>query len=444
MFPSRLNSHEGSARMTRIVILGAGTAGTIMANRLSRLDCDITVVDRDERHVYQPGLLFVPFGTYRPEDIVKPRRHFLPKGARYVSSVVDHVAPEENRVYLETGDPLDYDVLVVATGSRVVPEETEGLTGPGWRDKVFDFYTPEGAAALAGKLASWAGGRLVVNIVEMPIKCPVAPLEFAFLADAFFTKQGIRDKVELVYVTPLDGAFTKPVAARALSHLLADRDIRLVTEFSTGRVDGAAGELVSWDERVEPFDLLVTVPLHMGAGFVGRSPGLGDDSGFVLTDPATLQAKVKPNIFALGDATNVPASKAGSVAHFQAEVLTENIAAYLAGRPLPAAFDGHSNCFIETGDNRGLLIDFNYDVEPLPGKFPFAFGPLSLLKETRLNHQSKLLFRWIYWHLLLAGRDLPGIPTRMSLVGKRWPDQAETDPEAQAVDRAAGTVTSAR
>ncbi len=444
MFPSRLNSHEGSARMTRIVILGAGTAGTIMANRLSRLDCDITVVDRDERHVYQPGLLFVPFGTYRPEDIVKPRRHFLPKGARYVSSVVDHVAPEENRVYLETGDPLDYDVLVVATGSRVVPEETEGLTGPGWRDKVFDFYTPEGAAALAGKLASWAGGRLVVNIVEMPIKCPVAPLEFAFLADAFFTKQGIRDKVELVYVTPLDGAFTKPVAARALSHLLADRDIRLVTEFSTGRVDGAAGELVSWDERVEPFDLLVTVPLHMGAGFVGRSPGLGDDSGFVLTDPATLQAKVKPNIFALGDATNVPASKAGSVAHFQAEVLTENIAAYLAGRPLPAAFDGHSNCFIETGDNRGLLIDFNYDVEPLPGKFPFAFGPLSLLKETRLNHQSKLLFRWIYWHLLLAGRDLPGIPTRMSLVGKRRPDQAETDPEAQAVDRAAGTVTSAR
>ncbi|HYT72097.1 MAG TPA: FAD/NAD(P)-binding oxidoreductase [Gemmatimonadales bacterium] len=430
--------------MTRIVILGAGTAGTIMANRLSRLDCDITVVDRDERHVYQPGLLFVPFGTYRPEDIVKPRRHFLPKGARYVSSVVDHVAPEENRVYLETGDPLDYDVLVVATGSRVVPEETEGLTGPGWRDKVFDFYTPEGAAALAGKLASWAGGRLVVNIVEMPIKCPVAPLEFAFLADAFFTKQGIRDKVELVYVTPLDGAFTKPVAARALSHLLADRDIRLVTEFSTGRVDGAAGELVSWDERVEPFDLLVTVPLHMGAGFVGRSPGLGDDSGFVLTDPATLQAKVKPNIFALGDATNVPASKAGSVAHFQAEVLTENIAAYLAGRPLPAAFDGHSNCFIETGDNRGLLIDFNYDVEPLPGKFPFAFGPLSLLKETRLNHQSKLLFRWIYWHLLLAGRDLPGIPTRMSLVGKRRPDQAETDPEAQAVDRAAGTVTSAR
>jgi sulfide:quinone oxidoreductase len=418
--------------MKRIVILGAGTAGTIMANRLSKLPVAVTVVDQDDAHVYQPGLLFVPFGGYRPEQIVKPRRRFLPRGVTYLSSVIDHVAPEENRVYLEAGDPLDYDVLVVATGSRVVPEETEGLTGPGWREKVFDFYTPEGSAALAEKLATWPGGRLVVNIVEMPIKCPVAPLEFAFLADAFFTKKGIRDKVDLVYVTPLDGAFTKPVASRALSHLLADRNIRLVTDFNAGRVDGAAGELVSWDERVEPFDLLVTVPLHMGAEFVQRSPGLGDDMGFVLTDPATLQAKVKPNVFALGDATNVPASKAGSVAHFQAELLTENIAAYLAGAPLPESFDGHSNCFIETGYGRGLLIDFNYDVEPLPGKFPFAFGPMSLLKETRLNHIGKLLFRWIYWHLLLPGRDLPGIPTRMSLGGKRRPEPPPaTEPQEE-------------
>jgi sulfide:quinone oxidoreductase len=430
--------------MKRIVILGAGTAGTIMANRLARIywgDIDappvsITVVDQDEQHVYQPGLLFVPFGTYRSAQIVKPRRGFLPKPVRYVASAIDRVPPEENRVYLASGEHLDYDVLIVATGSRLVPEETEGLTGPGWRDKVFDFYTPEGSAALAQKLATWPGGRLVVNIVEMPIKCPVAPLEFAFLADSFFTKKGMRDRVELVYVTPLDGAFTKPVASRALSHLLADRNIRLVTEFSAGRVDGLAGELVSWDERVEPFDLLVTVPLHMGAEFVSRSPGLGDDMGFVLTDPATLQAKVKANIFALGDATNVPASKAGSVAHFQAGVLAENIVAFLAGRQLPATFDGHSNCFIETGYGRGLLIDFSYDVEPLPGRFPFAFGPLSLLKESRLNHLGKLLFRWVYWHLLLPGRDLIGIPTRMSMRGKRRPPpstgkSSEGQPQAE-------------
>jgi len=427
--------------MKRIVILGAGTAGTIMANRLHkryRRDVEagrigITVVDQDNEHVYQPGLLLVPFGTYRPAQIVKSRRSFLPKGVHnVVGGVIDGVAPEENRVYLGGGGcALDYDVLVVATGCRVVPTETEGLTGPGWGERVFDFYTPEGAAALARKLESWPGGRLVVNIVEMPIKCPVAPLEFVFLADAFFSRRGIRDKVELVYVTPLDGAFTKPVASRALGHLLADRRIRLVTEFSTGRVDGAAGELVSWDERVEPFDLLVTVPLHKGAEFVERSPGLGDDMGFVLTDPATLQAKVKPNIFALGDATNVPASKAGSVAHFQAEILTENIAAYLAGGALPATFDGHSNCFIETGQRRALLIDFDYDVEPLPGRFPFAWGPLSLLKESRLNHLGKLLFRWVYWHLLLPGRHLIGIPTRMSLSGKHRPQQEETESQPQ-------------
>ena len=425
--------------MKRIVILGAGTAGTIMANRLARrfqrdvdaLPVDITVVDRNDHHVYQPGLLFVPFGTYRPEEIVKSRRRFLPKRVHYVSSAIDRVVADENRVYLENGSALDYDVLVVATGSRVVPEETEGLTGPGWREKVFDFYTPDGAAALAQALKSWPGGRLVIDIVDVPNKCPVAPLEFAFLADAFFTKRGIRDKVELVYVTPLDGAFTKPVASQALSHLLADRNIRLVTEFSAGRVDGAAGELVSWDERVEPFDLLVTVPLHMGADFVQRSPGLGDDMGFALTDPATLQAKVKPNVFALGDATNVPASKAGSVAHFEAEILTENIVAYFADRALPEMFDGHSNCFIETGYHRGLLIDFSYDVEPLPGKFPYAFGPLSLLRESRLNHLGKLLFRWVYWHLLLPGRDLMGIPTRMSMSGKQRPQQQETEPQPQ-------------
>ena len=405
--------------INRIVILGAGTAGTIMANRLRKLPVDITVVDQDDQHVYQPGLLFVPFGTYRPEQIVKSRRDYLPRSARYVRGAIDRVAPEENTVYLADGTTLDYDVLIVATGSHIVPEETEGLTGPGWRETVFDFYTPEGAAALAKKLGSWEGGRLVVNIVEMPIKCPVAPLEFSFLADSFFTKRGMRDRVSITFVTPLDAAFTKPACTRALTYLLKEKGIEIVTEFNTGSVDGTKGELRSWDDRVVNFDLLVSVPLHKGADFVSRSPGLGDDMGFVLTDPATLQAQVRPNIFAIGDATNVPASKAGSVAHFQGELLEENVRHFLAGQPLEPTFDGHANCFIETGHGKALLIDFNYQVEPLPGRFPFAFGPLSLLKESRLNHLGKLLFRWVYWHLLLPGRDLFGVPARMSMRGKR-------------------------
>ncbi len=413
--------------MTHIAILGAGTAGTIMANRLRRDFArevssgrtKITVVDQDDRHVYQPGLLFLPFGEYAPEQLVRSRRQQVHRDVEIVCDTIHRVEASANRVYFASGNTLDYDVLIVATGTRLAPEETEGLTGPGWHERMFEFYTLEGATKLRDALARFEGGRLVVNVVDMPIKCPVAPLEFAFLTDAFFTTRGMRDRVEITYVTPLDNAFTKPTCARELSHLLAEKRINLVTEFNTGRVDGEAGILASWNEREIPFDLLVAVPMHAGAEFVSRSPRLGDDLGFVITDPHTLQAKVAPNVFAIGDATNVPTSKAGSVAHFEAEILSDNIRRYLALKPLAPDFDGHANCFIETGFNRALLIDFNYDVEPLPGRFPLGtLGPMRLLHESRLNHLGKLAFRWIYWNVLLPGRDIPGVGARMSLRGK--------------------------
>jgi sulfide:quinone oxidoreductase len=277
-------------------------------------------------------------------------------------------------------------------------DETEGLDStPG----VHEFYTLKGAAALRDALARFDRGRLVVNPIEMPIKCPVAPLEFAFLADWHLRRRGVRDRVELTYVTPLDAAFTKPVAARHLTGLLGAKQIALETEFATSRV--SPGRLVSWDEREVGFDLLVTVPLHCGAEFVERSPGLGDELGFVTVDPHTLQAKAAPNVFALGDATNVPTSKAGSVTHFEGDTLVANVRRFLAGQPLQASFDGHANCFIETGFRKALLIDFDYEREPLPGRF----GPLPLLTESRANHVAKRLFEQVYWHVLLPGRDLP-------------------------------------
>ena len=260
----------------------------------------------------------------------------------------------------------------------------------------------------------------------MPIKCPVAPLEFAFLADWYFHDRKIRDKVEITFVTPLDGAFTKPIASDRLGSLLAEKGIELVTEFNTGEVDGAGGRLVSYDEREVPFDLLVTIPLHGGADYVSRSPGLGDDLGFVPTDPATLQSKAKPNVFVLGDATNVPTSKAGSVTHFEGELLTENIRRFLAGEELDASYDGHANCFIETGFHKALLIDFNYETEPLPGRFPSSLGPMPLLQESRLNHLGKLMFQWMYWHVLLPGRDIPGISPQMQMTGKKQPVSTTT------------------
>jgi sulfide:quinone oxidoreductase len=415
----------------RIVILGAGTGGTLMANRLRRRlgrDVSITVVDQDDRHVYQPGLLFVPFGLAQPEDIVRPRARQLHSGIEYVQDAIGHVDIEDDVVVLEGGASLPYDVLVVATGAVLAPEETEGLTGPGWGVSAFTFYDLPGASALERALDEFAGGRLVVNLVDLPIRCPVAPLEFCFLADWYLHQRGIRDAVRLTYATPLDGAFTKPVASAALGGLLTEKGVELVTEFNAGEVayadDGRSGRVIGYDGRELEFDLAVVIPLHDGAEYVGRSPGLGDELRFVPTDPATLQSTIKENVFAIGDATNLPVSKAGSVTHFEGEVLTDNVIRFLQGHTLDATYDGHANCFIETGFSKALLIDFNYETEPLPGHYPGAVG-MPLLKESRLNHLGKLMFQWFYWHSLLPGRDIPGIDADMPVQGKHRPEPGD-------------------
>lgn len=407
--------------MKRLLVLGAGTAGTMAVNklrpRLPESEWEITVVDQSETHYYQPGYLFIPFGSYTPEEVVKPTKKFIPDGVNLISGEIDKVLPDENAVLLVDGTRLSYDYLVIASGSSPRPDQTPGMEDEGWRDTVHEFYTYEGTQALAEKLKTWEGGKLVVQICEMPIKCPVAPLEFTFLADAFFEDKGIRDKVDITYVTPLEGAFTKPVASKHLGGMLDDRGIALEPDFMIESVDGAAGKIVSFDEREIDFDLLVTIPVHMGADFVGRS-GLGDDLNFVPVDQYTLLSKAHDNIFAVGDASDIPASKAGSVAHFAMDLFPDNFIAHVEGRPMPNAFDGHANCFIESGHGKGMLIDFNYTTEPLTGKYPLpGIGPFSLLKETELNHWGKLMFRWMYWNILLPGKELP-LPALMSMAGK--------------------------
>lgn len=408
--------------MKQLLILGAGTAGTMMANKLAPVldneEWQITIVDQFETHYYQPGFLFLPFGIYNKQDVIKPKRDFFAAGVNVIFSAIEIIETDKNQVKLSDGRLLPYDYLIIATGTKIKPRETEGLADDGWFKNIFDFYTIEGAMALAHFLKFWDGGKLVLNITEMPIKCPVAPLEFVFLADWWFTEQGIRDKVEIEFVTPLPGAFTKPRASKVFDDFLAKKNINLIPEFNVSRVDWENNKLISWDERELNYDLLVTIPTNMGDDLIERS-GMGDELNFIPTDKHTLKADGHENIFVIGDATNLLSSKAGSVAHFQADILFENFLSAIEGRPMRAKFDGHANCYIESGFGKGILIDFNYDTEPLPGKFPLpGIGPFSLLEETKMNHYGKMMFRWMYWNLLLRGAELP-IGSQMLMAGKR-------------------------
>jgi sulfide:quinone oxidoreductase len=407
--------------MKKLVILGAGTAGTMVANRLNRqLDMDqwqITLVDQDPVHYYQPGYLFIPFGVYSKKDVVKPKSNFIPQQVKLIQSTIEIIEPDANRVRLGNGVTLSYDFLVIATGADIHPEETPGLAEAEWGQSIHTFYSLEGALALAKKLHTWEGGRMVINVVENPIKCPVAPLEFLMLADWFFHERGIRDRVELVYATPLPGAFTKPMAAKMLGEMLDKKGIKVEPEFLIEHVDPDASKIVSYDEREVEYDLLVSIPLNKGADVIGKS-GLGDELNYSPVNKYTFLSDKFANIFVLGDASNAPASKAGSVAHFAIDMFGENFARYTQGQELLPTFDGHANCFVESGFNKGLLIDFNYTQEPLPGRYPLpGVGPFTLLEESEINHWGKLMFRWMYWNILLKGQELP-LPAAMSMAGK--------------------------
>ncbi len=409
--------------MKKLLILGAGTGGTIMANKLrktlDRSEWEITIVDEDKNHYYQPGFLFIPFGIYTKQDVIKAKADFIPPGVKLIFNMIDKIEPDNNRVLLDGGTILTYDWLIIATGIRLAPEETPGLKDKLWYKKIFDFYSIEGAVALREFFRNWEGGKLVLAISEMPIKCPVAPLEFVFLADSYFTEIGIRDKVEINFVTPLPGAFTKPRTSKLLGDLMEEKNIMVIPEFYIERIDNDRQMIISYDQKEVPFDVLAIIPVNMGSRVIERS-SMGDDLGFIPTDKYTLRSSQYDNIFIIGDASNIPTSKAGSVVHFASEVVYENFLSAVENRPLKAKFDGHANCYIETGFGKGSIIDFNYDTEPLPGTFPLpGIGPFGLLQNTKMNHYGKVLFRWIYWHILLKGKELP-IESEMTMAGKHF------------------------
>ncbi len=404
----------------KLVILGAGCAGTMVANklrkRLHRDEWTITIIDKDDKHIYQPGLLFIPFGIYQPEDIVRSRSEFLGKGIHFVIDEIVAIDAVQQRVETVAGS-YSYDQLIVATGVGLAPEEIPGLL-EGWQKVAFDFYTLQGAINLHKAMREFKGGKLVLNIAEFPFKCPVAPLEFVYMADAYFTERGLRDQVEIRFVTPLPGAFTKPKASAFFSRLIEEKNIKITASYDLVEVDCTNKRIISAGGQAIDFDLLVSIPPNVGARYLVNSGVAMDEVGYVKTNKHTLQAENHKNMWVLGDATTLPTSKAGSVAHFSAEVMVENFLRVLHGEAVRPDFDGHSNCFIETGFDKAALIDFNYDYEPLPGKFPLpGLGPFSLLGESKTNHWGKMMFKWVYWNKLVSGEELP-LEAQMSLAGK--------------------------
>ena len=405
--------------MKNLVVLGYGAGGTMVATKLreklEESQWKITVIDRDWQHHYQPGWLFIPFGIYTQEECAKPKLDFVLKGIDFVLDEVTNIDPVKKRIKTKKGH-YDYDWLVVATGCRIMPGEVEGMM-EGWRGDIQDYYTPEGAVALYKKWKYFKKGRIVLNIAEMPIKCPVAPLEFIFMADWFFSVNGVRNDIELELVTPLPGAFTKPVASAALSQMCEKKNIKITPNFDLAEVN-AAGKIITSARGDEVnYDLLVAIPPHFGAQVIIDSE-IGDPMGYIDTEHGTLKAKQYENMYVVGDATNVPTSKAGAVAHYESDIIVMNLLREIDGQePLPE-FDGHSTCFICTGYEKASLIDFNYKVEPLPGKYPFpGLGPFTLLGESYFNYWGKMMFKWVYFNMMLKGKELPLEP-QMFMAGK--------------------------
>lgn len=408
----------------KVLVLGDGTGGLVVANLLAKqarrrqLPLGVQLIGNSPVHTYQPGLLFLPFrkpGYRTLADIQRRNSDFVGPGVEYLQERITAIDVHTRTVSTDKGSHA-YDWLVLALGCRTVVDAIEGLPER-WGTRAHGFYTPDSALKLAEALDKFDGGDLLVDIAEMPIKCPVAPLEFVCLVDEYLSRRGLRSRTKLTLMTPLSGAFTKPICNDMLTEMLVAKGVEVVANAPLAVVDDKT--VACPDGKTVPYELLVTIPPHEGSTLIDDA-GLGDGLGFGLTDKHTLKAKKTERVFLLGDNTNVPTSKAGSVAHFQADVVVHNLLREMAGEPAEALADGHANCFIETGFGKAILVDFNYDIQPVPGKFPLpGIGPMTLLQETRLNHLGKLAFKPIYWHLLLPGRHIPLVGSQMSLRGKR-------------------------
>jgi len=376
--------------MKRILILGGGTGGTILANILTRRlrpsEAEITLISASDRHFYQPAWLYIPFEKQSAKAVSRPLRNLLHRRVNLLISNIVELDTHRNWVRLSDGAVIHYDYLVIATGSEPVAEAVPGL-----RQHSTHFYTNESAQALFAALRKFNGGRIVVGVASLPYKCPPAPLEFAFLLEDFLVRTGRRERTQLTYTYPLDRVFPVESVAEFVQPLLNERGLTTEVPFVAKEV--RPGIVVGTDGKEIDFDLLVMTPPHGTAKFL-QGHAIADEGGWIKTDPATLEVKGYPNLWALGDTTNLPVPKAGTAAHFEAIVVAERIVAELRGAPPDphrARYDGHVICFMETGHRKAARLDFDYKRPLEPG------GP------NLMNHYLKLVSRQAYWSHLASG-----------------------------------------
>jgi len=376
--------------MKKVVVLGGGVGGTIVANLLAKRlrpdEAEITLVDKTGKHVYQPGFVYVAFENLAPRKLVRDERRLLRKRVRLVRGEAVRIDTEARKVHLADGTALEYDRLVLALGARLTPEEL-----PGFKEAAQHFYSLDAASRLRTALESFRGGKVVVTVASVPYKCPPAPSEAACQLDYYFTRRGIRDKVDIHFLSPLSRVFPLEPVNPVVEQIFAKHDIRSTIFFNVESIDTGKRIVNSIEGESVPYDLLIMVPPHRGAKVVEDS-GLGDRGGWLPTDKYTLRSKAHPDIFGLGDCTDVPVSKSGAAAHFEAKVVAKSIVADLRGQPAPLKYDGRVTCYCDAGYHKGISMSFDYEHPPVP-------PPLGLK-----DWLGKQILNRAYWFLIPQGR----------------------------------------